>query len=187
MHDDALYQILHQDPDAGMKILIDQYAGLVSAVVQSKLSPCVFCAADIEHCIADVFSEFYCDLDKYDPKQGSIKAWLCVIAKHNALDRLRQHYKEAGTVSLDDDSFCAQLADDFSIECDLEDRDTRSALMQAIERLGEPDREILIRKFYLAQSSKEIADRLKLTVSNVDTRTHRAIQKLRDQFGGDHS
>lgn len=187
MHDDALYQILHQDPDAGMKILIDQYAGLVSAVVQSKLSPCVFCAADIEHCIADVFSEFYCDLDKYDPKRSSIRAWLCVIAKHNALDRLRNYYSNAGAVSLDDGGSRAQPADNFSIEEDLEDRDTRSALIKAVKNLGEPDREILIRKFYLAQSSKEIADKLKMTVSNVDTRTHRAIQKLREQFGGDWS
>ena len=58
MHDDALYQLLHQDPDAGMKALIDRYAGLVYAVVRSKLSPCVFCAADLKHCVAEVSAPF---------------------------------------------------------------------------------------------------------------------------------
>jgi len=50
--------------------------------------------------------------------------------------------------------------------------------------LGEPDHEILIRKFYLLQPSKVIAEKMGMSVSAVDTRTHRAIAKLRDMLGG---
>ena len=57
-------------------------------------------------------------------------------------------------------------------------------LMGAVKALGEPDCEIILRKFYLSQSSKEIAERLNMTVSNVDTRTHRAIKRLRNELGG---
>ena len=78
---------------------------------------------------------------------------------------------------------CPDLTDDFSLEGDFEDRETRRALMDAIRSLGHPDRDILVRKFYLGQSSREIALALNLTVSNVDTRTHRAIQTLRDRLG----
>lgn len=182
MQDDALYNLLQTDPDAGMDRLVSQYGGLVYAVVRGKLSPGVFCDADIEHCVADVFSEFYCDLDKYDPRQGSIKSWLCVIARHNALDRLRKSARQPDVVPLDDGE---QYADSFSLEGDFERRDLRRALMQAIKALGPPNHEILVRKFFLGQSSQEIAARLNMTVSNVDTRTHRAIQKLRAQFGGE--
>lgn len=185
MQDRELLKKLHKNPDAGMKLLIDQYAGLVYAVVKSKLSPSVFCAADIEICVADSFSEFYCDLDKYNLASGSIKSWLCVIAKHNALDYVRRYYKEADMVSLDDEQSHAQYADSFSLEGDFEDKCVRLELMKQIKNLGQPDCEILVRKFYLSQSSKEIADKLQMTVSNVDTRTHRAIKKLREIFGGD--
>lgn len=185
MHDDALYQILRQDPEVGMRILIDQYAALIHAVVRSKLSASLFCPADIEHCVADVFSEFYLDLDKYDPNSGSIKSWLCVIAKHNALDFLRKTQRKPNLVSLDDTESCDQVADAFSLEGNFEDQETRLFLIQAIRDLGEPDHEIIVRKFFLSQTSREIAEALNMTTSNVDTRTHRAIRKLRERIGGD--
>lgn len=184
MLDDKLLRKLRRDPEGGMKQVIDQYAALVWAVVKGRLAVPPFCTADIEACVADTFSEFYCDLEKYDPAQSSLRAWLCVLARHNALDHLRRHYKEAGVLSLDEEA-AAQYADDTSLEGDFEDKAQRTALLEAIRALGDPDREILLRKYYLSQTSKEIADALHLTVSNVDTRAHRAIQKLRKQLGGD--
>ena len=108
------------------------------------------------------------------------------MAKHNALDRLRSRGKEEDTVSLDADG-AAELADDFSLELDLENRQQRMALLQAVKALPKPDREILLRKYYLGQSTAEVAKALRMSVSNVNTRTHRAIGKLRSQFGGDQT
>ena len=183
MPDDALYQLLKTDPEAGMAALIDQYAPLVYAVIRGKLFSPPFDPSEIEHCVADTFSEFYLELNKFDPERGSIKALLCVMARHNALDRLRKHQT---TLSLNEETF-PDLTDDFSLEGDWEDRESRRALMEAVRDLGHPNRDILVRKFYLGQSSKEIARALDLTVSNVDTRTHRAIQTLRDRLGGERT
>lgn len=187
MHDDALYQLLKQDPEAGMKALIDQYAPMVHAVVRGKLLSPPFDPSEIEHCTADTFSEFYMELDKYDPERGSIKALLCVMARHNALDLLRRHQAAPSGISLDDPDNCPDPTADYSLEGDFEDRETRLALIKAIRDLGQPDRDILLRKFYLGQSSKEIAHTLNLTVSNVDTRTHRAIRTLRNRLGGERT
>ena len=184
MPDDALYQLLKTDPEAGMKALIDQYASMVYAVVRGKLFTPPFDRSDIEHCTADTFSEFYMELDKYDPERGSIKALLCVMARHNALDLLRRQQTVPCGPSLDGED-CPDLADECSLEGDFENQETRLALINAIRTLGYPDRDILIRKFYLGQSAKEIAHALNLTVSNVNTRTHRAIQTLRDRLRGD--
>lgn len=179
--DNALLDALRKDPDGGMKTLIEQYAGLVYAVVRSRLLPSVFCEADAESCVSDTFGEFYCNLKNYDAARGSIKSYLCVIAKRNALDTVRKHYAAAETVSTDEEN-ARQYADDFSLEGDFENRETRRELLNAVNALGEPDREIIVRKFYLGQSSKQITEKLNLTVSNVDTRTHRAIKKLRERF-----
>ena len=184
MQDDVLINMLRTDPERGMKKLMDTYAGLVYTVVRNKLTASIFCPADIESCAADTFAEFYCDLDKYSPALGSIKSWLCVIAKHNAADHLRRFYKEATILSSDSDE-AAQYADDFSLEGDFEDRQLRAALINAVKGLGEPDREIMVRKYYLGQSSKEIGKVLGMSVSNVNTRTSRAVRKLKEQFGGD--
>ena len=184
MEDQALLEQLRTDPERGMEALMDDYGGLVYAVVKSKLRPPAFCPADVETCVADTFSEFYCDLARYSPDQGSIRSWLCVIARHNALDRLRGHYRAGQTVSLDDES-APPIADDFSLEGDLEDRVFRAELLEAVKALGQPDREIILRKYWLGQSSREIARTMGMTVSNVDTRAHRAIRKLRERFGGE--
>ena len=183
MPDDTLYQLLKNDPETGMVALIDQYASLVYAVVRGKLFTPPFDRSDIEHCVADTFSEFYMELDRYDPERGSIKALLCVMARHNALDLLRKQQAAPSGPSLDDETHPG-ITDDSSLECDFEDKETRRILMEAIRSLGHPDRDILVRKYYLGQSSKEIARALDLSVSNVDTRTHRAIQTLRDRLGG---
>ena len=184
MRDDVLLNMLRADPERGMKKLIDTYAGLVYTIVRNKLTASCFCPADIESCAADTFSEFYCDLDKYSPELGSIKSWLCVIAKHNAADRLRRFYKEANILSSDSDE-AAQYADDFSLEGSFEDKALRAALINAVKALGEPDREIMVRKYYLGQSAKEIGKIMGLSVSNVNTRASRAVSKLKSQFGGD--
>lgn len=184
MRDDKLLKKLHSDPERGMSALISQYAGLVYAVVRGKLPADGFCQADIDGCVADTFSEFYCGLNRFDPAAGSIKSWLCVIAKNNALDVLRRRYRDSNILPLDDVTD-TQCADDFSLEGNFEEQEQRTRLLDAIKALGQPDHEILVRKYYLSQSSREIASSLHMSVSAVDTRAHRAIQKLRKQFGGE--
>ena len=184
MQDDELINILKTDPNTGMTLLLKQYAGLVYSIARHKLAGQSFCDADIEHCVADTFSEFYCDLDKYDNAIGSIRSLLCVIARNNAFDCLRRYKKTAGTLSLDNETVAEPVDDHFSIEEELITREFRAELLQEIKSLGEPDCTILLRKYYFNESSKEIAATLALTVSTVDTRTHRAIHKLRNKFGG---
>lgn len=184
MQDDELLHTLKTTPDTGMALLLEQYAGLVYSIVKHKLAGQNFCETDIEHCVADTFSEFYCDLDKYDKAIGSIRSLLCVIARNNAYDCLRRYKKVSGTLSLDNETVAEPVDDRFSIEEELITKELRTELLQEIRSLGEPDCTILLRKYYFNESSKEIAATLALTVSTVDTRTHRAIQKLRNKFGG---
>lgn len=182
MHDETIIKKLKEDPDTGFELLIAQYCGIINAVVRSLLRPPVFNNADIEDCIAEVFSEFYFKLHKYSPESGSLKSYLCVIAKNKATDSLRKHYKEAQKLPYNDQLYSKHDQDDFQF-----DQYTRIELINAIKDLKEPDHEILVRKFYFSESSKEIAKRLNLSVSNVDVRTHRAIKKLKERFGGENN
>lgn len=171
MTDEELLELLKTKPDKGINALLKQYGGLVYSAVKRKLSGFGFGDKDIEACAVDTFSDFYMDIDKFDLSKGSIKAWLCVIARHNAIDMARRN----APLPLDEE----QNMSDCSLESNLEEQELRKAVLEAVKALDEPDREILLRKFYFGESSKEIAKRLKMTVSNVDTRTSRAVEKLR--------
>ena len=182
MDDKQLLRLLHKDPNAGMEQLISQYAGLVYAVVRGRLSPSCCVSSDAEDCMADVFGEFYAGLSGYDPARASIKSFLCVLARNRAADEYRRRMRQSGHIPLDDLSGNEIL---LSANGDTDDEDSlRREVLSAVKALGEPDTAIILRKYYLGESSKEIADALKLTVSQVDTRTHRAVDKLRKLFGG---
>ena len=184
MEDKRLLQLMRKDPAAGMEQLINQYAGLICAVVRAKLSSSFYVSSDIEECAADVFSEFYISLSKYDPEISSIKTYLCVLARNKATDIFRKYSKTSIGVSLDDEDSFIEAIDDISIESELEVVELRHEVLKNVKELGEPDTSIIIRKYYLGQSSKEIAESLGLSVSNIDTRTHRALNKLRELLGG---
>ena len=70
--------------------------------------------------------------------------------------------------------------------------DTTGEAAQEVGRLvaamEPPDRDIFLRRYYLLQSSKEIAAALGMSVSNVNTRLSRGREKLRRQLreGGIH-
>jgi len=180
-----LLSLLHKDPGAGMEQLMNQYAGLVYAVVKGRLAASSCVSTEIEDCVADVFSEFYFERNKFDPKKSSLKTYLCVLARNNAIDILRRRERQHGDVSLDDAVRLPQVADDVTLESEFAQDELRTEVFYAVKALGEPDCGIILRKYYLGESSKEIADTLAMTVSNVDTRTHRALNKLRKMFGGD--
>ena len=60
--------------------------------------------------------------------------------------------------------------------------DTADELAALVAALEPPDREIFLRKYYLMQSSREIAAALDLRVSTVNTRLSRGRDRLRRQL-----
>ena len=183
MEDKKLLRLLHKDPNAGMEQLLNRYTSLVYAVVKSKLNGSYYVSSDLEDCVADVFSKFYTELADYDPAMSSIKSYLCVIARNHAINVAKKRSLEGG-IYLDDEQSLLQLADDVTIDSELTDEELRREVIKAVEDLGEPDSSIIFRKYYYGESSKEIANATGLSVTNVDTRTHRALNKLRKMFGG---
>ena len=183
MEDGKLLQLLHNNPSEGMEQLMKLYAGLVYAVIRGKLSESFCVSTDVEDCVADVFCEFYAEIEKYDLSISSIKSYLCVLARHKAIDVLRKRGRQQ-SISLDNEENLIKIADDFTIEGDFVEGERRREIFDAVKSLGKPDSSIIIRKYYFGESSKEIANALSLTVPNVDTRTHRALNKLRKLFGG---
>lgn len=183
MKDSVIMEMLATDPQKGMTLLMKAYMGFVYTVVRHRLWDSSFCQADVESCVADTFSDFYCDRAAFDPEKGSLRGWLCALATHNALDLLRKKKRENVSLSLQD-PFFETVKDDFILDEALEEKEKRQALLSAIRQLPFPDREILLRKYYYGQPSRTVAEALHMTVSSVDTRTHRIIQKLRKQFGG---
>lgn len=176
MDDQTLLRLLRRDPEEGMKQLMDRYSGLVYAVIRARLSDAPVYSTDPDECAADTFLKFYSVLDSYDPKKSSLATYLGVIARRTAANKARERFRTA--TDPDGEDALTELPDE-------EEADRQAErLLREVRQLDRPDSDILFRKYYLGQTSAQIAAALGLTVSNVDTRTHRAIQKLKEKLGG---
>ena len=174
MTDLECVKLLMDAPEAALQALMDQYMGLVYTIVNNLLKG-VLAKEDVEECTSDVFLQFFRQRDRVDLEKGSIKAYLCTIAKRKAINRYREATRKPNLLPLMEH---LELTEGETPEASAMVREETLALIQAIHSLGQPDAEILLRKYYLGESSKAIAERLGMTVSNLDTRAHRAIKKL---------
>jgi RNA polymerase sigma-70 factor (ECF subfamily) len=64
------------------------------------------------------------------------------------------------------------------------EKETRHTLIRAVKALGEPDCTIILRKYYLGETAKEIAKRVHLSQNAVEKRIARNLKKLRNVLGG---
>jgi RNA polymerase sigma-70 factor, ECF subfamily len=173
--DGDLLKLLDTHPEKGLRKLMDAYMGLVYTIVQSKLTGGP--REDIEECASDVFFEVYRGRASIDLNKGSLKAYLAVVAKRRAIDRFRS-YKPAETHAVSLENLYHEPASEKESY-----NGTRDALINEINALGEPDREIFIRKYYLGQSTRTIAEALRLKENTVDKRVSRGLLKLRESLG----
>jgi RNA polymerase sigma-70 factor (ECF subfamily) len=100
---------------------------------------------------------------------------LSIVARTQAVNRCREIAKR-NTVSLEDTDFVDQIG----IVDDILKAETRQNLLASVNALGEPDREILIRRYYYDQKPKEIALALDMSVKQVDNHLYNTKRKLRE-------
>jgi len=179
--DIELLKLLHNEPEVGLKTMMDSYMALIYTIVSNKLYG-MYSKEDIEECVSDVFFEVFNHKSRIDLQKGSIKAFLAIIAKRKAVDIYRKN-KINNEIPIDYVSMHLHtIVDDVSNSILL--KESNSVLINAIKSLGEPDSEIIIRKYYLHQSSKDISKNLDLKVNTIDKKTSRCMQKLKKILGG---
>ncbi len=182
MTDPELLEWLKKDPNRGMNQLIRQYAGLVFGIVRGIMAG-ICDSSEIEDCVTDVFLKFQNGLSSFRP-EASLKTYLGILARNSALNAIRNRPE---VLSLEDEDLWLQIPAEGDFTEEIAEKNLLDSVFAEIEKLGHPDADILLRKYYLGQSSRCIAKALNLTVSNVDTRAHRAIRKLREKFEGENT
>ena len=126
-----------------------------------------------EEVTAQVFERAYRKRSTYRPGGGSADAWLFGIARNAALDELRRLKRRATLESEPADVYATAPED----HADAVVR--RETVRAAMAGLDPRDRELVALKFHAGLSNAEIGQLLGLSESNVGTRLHRTMEKLR--------
>lgn len=130
-------------------------------------------AGAAEDVTAAAFERAFRRRRSFDPRRGSPRAWLFGVARNAALDELRRRKRSATLVGEPVDTGASTPED----EADLAIR--RTAVREGLVRLEPRDRELIALKFHAGLTNAELATVLGLSESNVGTRLHRVLQKLR--------
>lgn len=174
MNDEKAISAVRARDEAAIRAVITRYSRLLWTVADAALHP-VGSPQDVEECVADAFIYLWEHPERFDPRRGKLKTWLAVVARTRALSRRRELARRS-TVSLEDTELPGRLG----LAEELAREESRRELLAAVDDLGEPDREILIRRYYYGQRPREIALALDMDVKQVDNRLYQTKRRLRE-------
>ena len=173
MDEAKLIDMIRSGNEEALTYIIETYSKLLWIIVGGILNN-VGTSEDIEECISDTFMSLWHKPKAYDPRKGSLKTFLATIAKRRALDKYRLLTK-ATIIELDE---AIASSDDDLFEY-IAKRDLYSELYEAIRLLGDPDKEILIRRYFLEEKPSAIADKTHIPLKEVKNRLYQSKLRLR--------
>ena len=144
-----------------------EYYGKILVYIRSKVTH----PHDAEDLCSTVFEKVLKNLDTYDAGKASVATWIYRIARNAVADYYRSRRTDA---ALDETLPASDCADDAFFRSE-----TLAALADALRRLREQERDIIILHYYTALSLKEISERMGIPYRTVKLRKQTALERLR--------
>jgi RNA polymerase sigma-70 factor (ECF subfamily) len=135
--------------------------------------------ADAEEVAADVLWQVWRESSRFDRGRGSVAAWVMMLARSRAIDRLRARKSRE---RVDEDPASETMSDDPTLEIYSAQR--RRQVGDALAALKSEERELLELAYFSDLSQSEIAGRTGIALGTVKSRMRAAMIKLRDALKG---
>lgn len=181
MKDEAIVNLLYEKNDLGLLKLSEKYEKLLIHIAGTILGGRW---EDIEECVNDTYMKLWKHIENYDMEKASLKTYLKVIIRNTAINKLRDLSRREGMEYKEDFSDIAQYYIDQSqnVENQVFGKEDILLLKEVIKELDKKDRELVLRRYYYLQSSKDIAKAMKMTVTAVDSRLSRLRNRMKLTF-----
>lgn len=172
MEEEKLVRLLKKNPSKGIYELIAQYQGYVHTIIANILGDH---QEDIEECASDTFMKVWKNIDKFEGKKGTLKGYIATIARNEAINCYHKLQRQK-VVYLDE----KLLPDGEDVLLEIVKKEEQEKVEALILAMEEPDRSIMIRKYYFLESMKTIAKYLHIDEKQVENRLYRTRKKLKE-------
>jgi len=172
----ALERVVRRD-ESGLAELYDRHARLVYSLALRI----VRVPADAEDVVQDVFSQIWQQAARYDADRANVAAWLVMLTRSRAIDRLRRRRAQPDAPTHDDHPI--EMADAAPLPDDRIAAAWRAvAVRSAVDALPMLQRVAIELAFYEGLTHVEIAEQLEQPLGTVKTRIRQGLRALRERL-----
>ncbi|MFN7835198.1 MAG: sigma-70 family RNA polymerase sigma factor [Burkholderiaceae bacterium] len=133
-------------------------------------------ASDVDDVVQDILMSIHKARHTYDGERPLLP-WLTSIVRFRVSDHLRRHYAARLHQMIDIDAVAEFLPDVTG------DGDQREYIDDMLDTVAEQQKQILTLMHVEGYTAREVGQRMKMNESAVKVAAHRAIKKIRKQFG----
>ncbi len=152
----------------------ERWGGLVHGLARRAVG-----SADADDVTQQVFLAAWRRRETYRPEDAPLGAWLVGITRRQVAEHLRSRHR-AAEVPTAAEELPGAPTDGWSAE----DAHDLLAIYEELERIGEPQRQIVLLAYVHDRTQREIAEELDLPLGTVKTHTTRTMARLRTLLGG---
>lgn len=171
----CLSRLSSGDGDAAAS-LYDSHARPIYSLVLRILDD----EGDAEDVVQEVFAQAWRQAARYDATRGAVGAWLLVMARTRAIDKLRARRARSGPLAVDDRAIEEMPSHAADAAAAIIGAEEAGSIRRALGELPLLQRIAIELAYYEGLTQREIADRLEEPLGTVKTRIRLGLLKLRD-------
>ncbi len=176
--DEALVARMAEEDQEALSALYDRHRSVVFSLILRILRD----RAEAEEVLTDVFFQAWRGARGFDPLRGSVIAWLVMLARSRALDRLRREGRRAaGLTAIEEQAHATPPPASAAGEA-AEQQLRRSRIQTALGQLSAQQRGALELAYFGGMSHSEIADKLGEPLGTIKTRIRQGLLSLRQSL-----
>jgi RNA polymerase sigma-70 factor (ECF subfamily) len=137
---------------------------------------------DAEEVVIDTYTRAWRLASEFDKSRGSVLAWLTIMARSIAIDRLRSNESRGARVNEPWAERHSQVSNEESPEEAAVGAERRSLVNQVLRDLPVEQKEILELSYFQGLSQSEIAAKLSIPLGTVKTRARLGMAHMRDML-----
>lgn len=159
--------------EAALEELYDRHGDLLYSLVLRMLRR----PADAEEVAQETWVQVWRSARTYDPRRGTVGAWLVTVARSRAIDRIRSEGSRERALTA-----ASREAPDPPLDAsrDAGHVELSRRVNEALTKLGDQHRQVLELAYFGGLSQTEIAERLKQPLGTVKSWTRQALLRLGD-------